>query len=118
MLVHVGDSYVESYIRTHYEAFLEGIKWKVGSRYDLENHVAQQLTHYREVVSRVIKRKVKVQEAFERDRSIKRQKGETGEGNLRKGWNAKYIVKQIISEECHEIVEKSFEAVREESKLP
>ena len=85
LLVHAGDSYVKSNIRIHYYAFLEGTEWKVNSRYDLENNVAQQLTHDSEVVSRAIKRKVKFQEAFERGRRIKRQKGETGEGNLRKG---------------------------------
>ena len=49
---------------------------------------------------------------------IKRQMGERGTENLRKGWDQKYVAKRIINEEYHAIAEESIEAVKEESKLP
>ena len=48
---------------------------------------------------------------------IKRQMGERGTNNLRKGWDQKYVAKRIISEEYYEIAEESIEEVTEESKM-
>ena len=105
LLVHAGDFYIESNIRIHYYAFLEGTEWQVDSRYDLENSVAQQLTHDREVVSRAMKRKVRVQEAFERNRSIKRQKGEQVEVNFLVGKSIKIAAARVADDYGDECIE-------------
>ena len=118
LLVHAGDSYLKSNIRLHYYAFIKGTKWKPDSRYELESNVAQRLTRDPEVLSKTSKKKVKLREASEERMALKRQRSVTGENNLRKGWDQRYVAKRIINEEYHEIAEESIEAVKEESKLP
>ena len=116
--VHAGDSYEKSNIRLHYYAFKAGTEWKVDSAYDLITPTARLITHDPKVTANILKRTLSARETFERAAEVKRQMGERGTNNLRKGWDQKYVAKRIINEEYHEIAEESIEEVKEESKTP
>ena len=116
--IHAGDSYERSNIRLHYYAFKAGTEWRVDSAYDLITPTATLITHDPKVTANILKRTLSARESFERAAEVKRQMGERGTNNLRKGWDQKYVAKRIISEEYHEIAEESIEEVKEESKLP